>query len=53
MPISEARLLFDALQEHGVHSELVVFPDENHWIVKPRNIEAWYGHVLRFLGKHL
>jgi len=53
VPISEALILFDALQEHGVHSELVVFPDENHWILKPRNIEAWYGHVLRFLGKHL
>ena len=53
VPISEALILFDALQEHGVESELVVFPDENHWVLKPRNIEAWYGHVLRFLGKHL
>jgi dipeptidyl aminopeptidase/acylaminoacyl peptidase len=52
-PISEALILFDALQEHRVESELVVFPDENHWILKPRNIEAWYGHVLRFLGKHV
>jgi dipeptidyl aminopeptidase/acylaminoacyl peptidase len=53
VPISEALILFDALQEHGVDSELVVFPDENHWILRPRNVEAWYGHVLRFLGKHL
>ncbi len=53
VPISEALILFDALQEHGVESELVVFPDENHWVLRPRNIEAWYGHVLRFLGKHL
>jgi len=53
VPVSEALILFDALQEHGVESELVVFPDENHWILRPRNIEAWYGHVLRFLGEHL
>ncbi len=53
VPISEALILFDALQEHGVESELVVFPDENHWVLRPRNIEAWYGHVLRFLGKHV
>jgi dipeptidyl aminopeptidase/acylaminoacyl peptidase len=53
VPISEALILFDALQEHGVESELLVFPDENHWVLRPRNIEAWYGHVLRFLGQHL
>jgi len=53
VPISEALILFDALQEHGVESELVVFPDENHWVLRPRNIEAWYNHVLRFLGKHV
>ena len=53
VPISEALILFDALQEHGVESELVVFPDENHWILRPRNVESWYGHVARFLDKHL
>ncbi len=53
VPISEALILFDALQEHGVPSELVVYPDENHWILRPRNVESWYGHVLRFLGEHL
>lgn len=53
VPISEALILFDALQEHGVESELVVFPDENHWVLRPRNVEAWYGHVLRFLGAHV
>ncbi|HSQ66704.1 MAG TPA: S9 family peptidase [Polyangiaceae bacterium] len=53
VPISEALILFDALQEHGVHSELVVFPDENHWILRPRNVVAWYDHVLRFLREHV
>jgi dipeptidyl aminopeptidase/acylaminoacyl peptidase len=53
VPISEALILFDALQEHHVESELLVFPDENHWVLRPRNIEAWYGHVARFLATHL
>lgn len=52
-PVSEGLNLFEALQYHGVDSELVIFPDENHWILKPRNIVAWYDHVLAFLGKHL
>ncbi|MCS6943835.1 MAG: S9 family peptidase, partial [Sutterellaceae bacterium] len=52
-PIGEGLMLFEALQYHGVPSELLVFPDENHWILKPRNIVAWYTHVLRFLGEHM
>jgi dipeptidyl aminopeptidase/acylaminoacyl peptidase len=52
-PVSEALLLFEALQMHGVESELVVFPDENHWILKPRNSRQWYGAVEAFLGRHL
>jgi dipeptidyl aminopeptidase/acylaminoacyl peptidase len=52
-PIGEALSLFEALQYHGVASELVIFPDENHWIQKPRNIVAWYQAVLEFIGRHL
>jgi dipeptidyl aminopeptidase/acylaminoacyl peptidase len=52
-PIGEALTLFEALQYHGVPSELLVFPDENHWVLKPRNIVAWYQAVLEFTGRHL
>jgi dipeptidyl aminopeptidase/acylaminoacyl peptidase len=52
-PISEGLNLFEALQYHGVPSELLVFPDENHWILKPRNIVVWYEEVLGFIGRRL
>ncbi len=52
-PINEGLNLFEALQYHGVDSELLVFPDENHWILKPRNAVAWYEAVLEFIGRHL
>jgi dipeptidyl aminopeptidase/acylaminoacyl peptidase len=52
-PIGEGLNLFEALQYHGVDSELVIFPDENHWILKPRNIVAWYDSVRGFLAKHM
>ncbi|MES1265174.1 MAG: S9 family peptidase, partial [Variovorax sp.] len=52
-PIGEGLNLFEALQYHGVDSEMLVFPDENHWILKPRNIVAWYEGVLAFIGKHM
>jgi len=52
-PINEGLNLFEALQYHKVPSELLVFPDENHWILKPRNIVVWYETVLGFLGRYL
>jgi dipeptidyl aminopeptidase/acylaminoacyl peptidase len=52
-PIGEGLNLFEALQYHGVDSELLVFPDENHWILKPKNIVVWYETVLGFLRKHM
>ena len=52
-PINEGLNLFEALQYHGVDSELLVFPDENHWILKPRNVVAWYSNVLDFLNRHM
>ena len=29
------------------------FPDENHWILKPRHAVLWYQTVLAFLGQHV
>jgi dipeptidyl aminopeptidase/acylaminoacyl peptidase len=52
-PVSEALMLFEALQYNGVASELLIFPDENHWILKPNNIVAWYTHVLEFVRRYL
>lgn len=53
VPVSEALQMFDALRAHGVDAELGIFPDENHWILKPRNIRAWYGAWLGFVGPRL
>lgn len=53
VPIGEALALFEALQAHDVDSELIVYPDENHWILKPRNIRHWYGAVIDFLDRKM
>ena len=53
VPIGEALALFEALQGRGVESELLVFPDEGHWILRPRNIRVWYRTFLDFIGRHL
>ena len=52
-PIGEGLALFEALQHFGVESEIVIFPDENHWILKPKNIVAWNHALLDFFARHL
>jgi dipeptidyl aminopeptidase/acylaminoacyl peptidase len=44
---------FTALQRRGVESRLVVFPDENHWILKPRNSRVFHEEVLGWIERHL
>ena len=44
---------FTALQQQGVESKLLVFPDENHWILKPRNSIQWHQTVFKWVGKYL
>ncbi len=53
VPVTEGLMLFEALQHQGVPSEILIFPDENHWIMKPRNIRVWYDNVFRFLDRYL
>jgi dipeptidyl aminopeptidase/acylaminoacyl peptidase len=53
VPIGEALALFEGLRAHGVPAELLVFPDENHWILKPRNIVAWYRGFLGYTDRYL
>ena len=52
-PISEGITLFEALQLHKVESEMLVFPDEGHWIMRPKNIVRWYTAVAEFVGRFL
>jgi dipeptidyl aminopeptidase/acylaminoacyl peptidase len=42
VPVNHGFELFAALQNQGVPSKLVYYPDENHWILKPANSRHWY-----------
>ena len=53
VPVSESLRLFTDLRRHGVPSQYLYFPDENHWILKPRNGVLWYETVLDFLDQHV
>ena len=40
-----------ALQRRGIASRLLVNPNENHWVLKPKNSLQWYGEVIGWMDK--
>ena len=50
IPYSQALQLFTELQLDKVPSELLIFPDEGHWVLKPNNSALWYKTFLDWLG---
>jgi len=42
---------FTALQRRGIPSQLLYFPDENHWVLKPHNSILWHETVLAWLDR--
>ncbi|MRV72877.1 prolyl oligopeptidase family serine peptidase [Duganella sp. FT92W] len=53
IPTAQALSTFTALQRQGIESKLLVFPDENHWVLKPANSILWHHTVLGWLDQHL
>jgi len=53
VPYTQGLATFTALQRRGIESKLVIFPDENHWVLKPANSLLWYSTVLDWLDAHL
>jgi len=52
LPISEGLAPFNVLQSKGIPSKLLVFPDENHWVLKPENSLIWHKEVLGWINKY-
>ena len=52
VPDAQGLAYYNTLKAKGVDARLVWFPDENHWILKPRNSKLWYGEFFDWLGRH-
>jgi len=52
VPVEQGMGMFTALQRQGVESRLLYFPDEGHWVLKPRNSQLWYHTVLDWIDAH-
>ena len=44
---------FNAARMKGIPAELLIFPDENHWVLKPQNGILWQRTFFDFLDKWL
>jgi dipeptidyl aminopeptidase/acylaminoacyl peptidase len=53
VPLEQGLSTFTALQRRGVESRLLVFPNENHWVLKPNNSLLWHKTVFDWLDAHL
>ena len=51
VPYEQALGAFNALQRRGIPSQLLLYPDENHWIAKPADSVQWYDAVIAWLNR--
>ncbi len=53
VPVTQGINLHGVLTGKGVESRIVIFPKENHWILKPQAAEIWWAEVHGWLDKHV
>jgi dipeptidyl aminopeptidase/acylaminoacyl peptidase len=51
IPVEQGIAAFTAAQRRGIPSQLLVFPDENHWVLKPQNSVLWHDTVNAWLKR--
>ena len=50
---NQAMAAFDAAKMRGVPAELLIFPDENHWVLSPQNGILWQRTFREWLDRWL
>lgn len=53
VPLNQTLENWSVLQRLKIPSRLIVFPEENHWILKGENSRFWYSEIHKWLAKHL
>lgn len=50
---TQAQSAFNAARMRGIDAQLLLFPDENHWVLHPQNGVLWQRTFFRWLDKYL
>ncbi|GAA4047444.1 dipeptidyl-peptidase 5 [Parerythrobacter jejuensis] len=53
VPYTQGIASFTALQERGIPAKLLVFPEENHWVLGAKNSLQWHETVFAWLDRWL
>ena len=52
VPDAQGLAFYNTLKARAVDARLLWFPDENHWILKPRNSRLWFEEFFAWLQAH-
>jgi dipeptidyl aminopeptidase/acylaminoacyl peptidase len=52
VPDAQGLAYYNTLKARGVDARLLWFPDENHWILKPRNSRLWHAEFFGWLDRY-
>jgi dipeptidyl aminopeptidase/acylaminoacyl peptidase len=53
VPVDQGIQLFTALRRQNVPSEMLIFPDEGHWVLKALNSKYWHEQVFGWMKRWL
>ena len=53
VPFDQALEIYNVYKAKHVPARLVTYPDENHWILKPRNSKHWFEEVTAWLARYI
>lgn len=53
VPIGQGQEAFQAAQLKGIKSRFLLFPEENHWVLKPQNALLWQREFFKWLKETL
>lgn len=53
VPYTQGLGAFTMLRQRGIPAQLLVFPDENHWVLGARNSLQWHNTVFAWLDRWL
>ncbi|ALV08241.1 S9 family peptidase [Roseateles depolymerans] len=52
VPDAQGLAYYNTLKARGIDARLLWFPDENHWVLKPRNSQLWYQEFFDWLKRY-
>jgi dipeptidyl aminopeptidase/acylaminoacyl peptidase len=52
VPFTQSLEAYTVAQLHHLPSRLVVFPEQNHWVLKPQEVIIWWKEMFEFLDTY-